>query len=266
MDATLDGRAALVTAGSAGLGRASALELAAAGADVAVCGRTAAHLDDTREALRATGNGDVLAVEADITHKGAVEGFVDRTVDEFDRLDHVVTSAGGPPSGPFLDTDDGDWYRAYDLLVMSAVWTTRAAYPHLAEAADDGSASTVVNITSRSVREVIDGLVLSNSVRRAVIGLMKTQAREFAPEVRVNAVLPGAHETDRIGDLIEQSVERGAFADYDEGRAEWSEGIPLERMGRPEELGEAVAWLSSPASSYVTGTALAVDGGSTRSV
>jgi NAD(P)-dependent dehydrogenase (short-subunit alcohol dehydrogenase family) len=256
MDATLDGRAALVTAGSAGLGRASALELAAAGADVAVCGRTAAHLDDTREALRATGNGDVLAVEADITDKGAVEGFVDRTVDEFDRLDHVVTSAGGPPSGP----------RAYDLLVMSAVRTTRAAYPHLAEAADDGSASTVVNITSRSVQEVIDGLVLSNSVRRAVIGLMKTQAREFAPEIRVNAVLPGAHETDRIGDLIEQSVERGAFADYDEGRAEWSEGIPLERMGRPEELGEAVAWLSSPASSYVTGTALAVDGGSTRSV
>ena len=266
MDATLDGHAALVTAGSAGLGRASALELAAAGADVAVCGRTAAHLDDTREELRATGSGGVLAVEADITDRDAVEGFVDRTVDEFGRLDHVVTSAGGPPSGPFLDTDDGDWYRAYDLLVMSAVWTTRAAYPHLTEAAADDSVSTIVNITSRSVQEVIDGLVLSNSVRRAVIGLMKTQAREFAPEVRVNAVLPGAHETDRIGDLIEQSVERGEFTDYDEGRADWSEGIPLERMGRPEELGEAVAWLSSPASSYVTGTALPVDGGSMRSV
>jgi NAD(P)-dependent dehydrogenase (short-subunit alcohol dehydrogenase family) len=266
MDLALDGNAALVTAGSAGLGRASALALAAAGADVAVCGRSADHLDDAREALRAAGNGDVLAVEADITEKEAVEGFVERTVDEFGRLDHVVTSAGGPPSGPFLDTDDGDWYRAYDLLVMSAVWTTRAAYPHLAEAAADAvDASTIVNITSRSVQEVIDGLVLSNSVRRAVIGLMKTQAREFAPEVRVNAVLPGAHETDRIGDLIEQSVERGEFADYDEGRESWSEGIPLERMGRPEELGEAVAWLSSPASSYVNGTALPVDGGSLRS-
>jgi 3-oxoacyl-[acyl-carrier protein] reductase len=268
MDLALDGNAVLVTAGSAGLGRASALALAEAGADVAVCGRTPEHLDDAREALQAAGTGDVLAVEADITHKEAVEEFVERTVDAFGRLDHVVTSAGGPPSGPFLDTDDGDWYRAYDLLVMSAVWTTRAAYPHLAEAAADreeDTASTIVNITSRSVQEVIDGLVLSNSVRRAVIGLMKTQAREFAPEVRVNAVLPGAHETDRIGDLIDQSVERGEFDDYDAGRESWSEGIPLERMGRPEELGEAVAWLSSPASSYVTGTALPVDGGSLRS-
>ncbi|WP_254822002.1 SDR family oxidoreductase [Haloglomus halophilum] len=271
MDLDLDGNAALVTAGSAGLGRASALALAAAGADVAVCGRTPEHLDEASEQLRAVGSGDVLVVEADITEKEAVEGFVERTVEEFGRLDHVVTSAGGPPSGPFLDTDDGDWYRAYDLLVMSAVWTTRAAYPHLADAAGDGDragengASTIVNITSRSVQEVIDGLVLSNSVRRAVIGLMKTQAREFAPEVRVNAVLPGAHETDRIGDIIEQSVERGEFADYDEGRESWNEGIPLERMGRPEELGEAVAWLSSPASSYVNGTALPVDGGGLRS-
>ncbi|WP_276261156.1 SDR family oxidoreductase [Haloglomus litoreum] len=266
MDLELDGDAALVTAGSAGLGRASALALAEAGADVAVCGRTAEHLDDTREVLRAAGTGSVLAAEADITEKEAVEGFVERTVDEFGRLDHVVTSAGGPPSGPFLDTDDGDWYRAYDLLVMSAVWTTRAAYPHLAAASEDrDGASTIVNITSRSVQEVIDGLVLSNSVRRAVIGLMKTQAREFAPEVRVNAVLPGAHETDRIGDLIEQSVERGEFADYEDGRDSWSEGIPLDRIGRPEELGEAVAWLSSPASSYVNGTALPVDGGSLRS-
>jgi NAD(P)-dependent dehydrogenase (short-subunit alcohol dehydrogenase family) len=271
MDLALDGRAALVTAGSSGLGRASAVALADAGADVAICGRTAEHIDDTHEELRATGPGDVLAVEADITDKDAVEEFVDRTVEEFGRLDHVVTSAGGPPSGPFLDTDDRDWYRAYDLLVMSAVWTTRAAYPHLADAADTGSedgnggASTIVTITSRSVQEVIDGLVLSNSVRRAVIGLMKTQAREFAPEVRVNAVLPGAHETARIGDLIEQSVERGEYDDYDAGRADWSDGIPLERMGRPEELGEAVAWLSSPASSYVNGTAMPIDGGSLRS-
>jgi NAD(P)-dependent dehydrogenase (short-subunit alcohol dehydrogenase family) len=116
------------------------------------------------------------------------------------------------------------------------------------------------------VQEVIDGLVLSNSVRRAVIGLMKTQAREFAPDVRVNAVLPGAHETDRISDLIEQSVERGELPDYETGREEWSEDIPLERMGAPEELGEAVAWLASERASYVTGTALPVDGGSTRSV
>jgi NAD(P)-dependent dehydrogenase (short-subunit alcohol dehydrogenase family) len=263
MDLGLDDDAALVTAGSAGLGLASAEALAAAGADVAVCGRTPEHLESARESLESLGDGDVLAVEADITDREQVESFVAETVEAFGGLDHVVTSAGGPRSGPFLDMDDEDFYLAYDLLVMSVVWTTRAAHPHLA--AGDGTGS-IVNITSRSVQEVIDGLVLSNSVRRAVVGLMKTQADEFAPDVRVNAVLPGAHETSRITELVEQSVERGEFEDYEAGMDAWSQGIPLERVGDPSELGETVAWLCSDAASYVTGTAIPVDGGSMRSV
>jgi NAD(P)-dependent dehydrogenase (short-subunit alcohol dehydrogenase family) len=202
-------------------------------------------------------------VEADITDREQVESFVVETVEAFGGLDHVVTSAGGPRSGPFLDMDDEDFYLAYDLLVMSVVWTTRAAHPHLAAGNGTGS---IVNITSRSVQEVIDGLVLSNSVRRAVVGLMKTQADEFAPDVRVNAVLPGAHETSRITELVEQSVERGEFEDYEAGMDAWSQGIPLERVGDPSELGETVAWLCSDAASYVTGTAIPVDGGSMRSV
>ncbi|MFB6118831.1 SDR family oxidoreductase [Halosegnis sp.] len=261
MDLGLDGERALVTAGSSGLGLASATALAREGAHVAVCGTTPAHVESARDQLSATGDGDVRAVEADITDADAVEQFVEDTVEAFGGLDHVVTSAGGPPSGSFLDTDDEDWQRAYDLLVMSVVRTTRAAYPHLA----DGGGS-VVNITSRSVKEVIDGLVLSNAVRRGVLGLMKTQSREWAPEVRVNAVLPGAHETSRITDLVEQGVERGEYDSYEAGMAEWSEGIPLERVGDPAELGETVAWLCSDAASYVTGTAIPVDGGSTRSV
>jgi len=260
MDFGFDGDGALVTAGSSGLGLASAEALAREGADVAICGRTPEHLEAAREALESTGDGDVLAVEADITDREAVEAFVEETVDAFGGLDHVVTSAGGPPSGPFLETDDDDWYDAYDLLVMSVVRTTRAAHPHL----QDGG-GTIVNITSRSVEEVIDGLVLSNSVRRAVIGLMKTQSREFAPDVRVNAVLPGAHETSRVTDLIEQGIERGDYEDFEAGREEWAEGIPMERIGEPRELGEAVAYLSSDRSSYLTGTAVPVDGGSMRS-
>jgi NAD(P)-dependent dehydrogenase (short-subunit alcohol dehydrogenase family) len=261
MDLGLDGNAALVTAGSSGLGLASAEALAAEGADVAVCGTTLAHIDAARETLEATGDGDVLAVEADITDRDAVESFVADTVDEFGGLDHVVTSAGGPPSGSFLDTDDADWYDAYDLLVMSVVWTTRAAYPHLQE-----SEGSVVNVTSGSVKEVIDGLVLSNAVRRGVIGLMKTQSHEWAPEVRVNAVLPGAHATSRITDLVEQGVERGEYESVEAGLDDWGEGIPMERVGDPGELGATVAWLCSDAASYVTGTAVPVDGGNTRSV
>lgn len=262
MDFGINGNAALVTAGTAGLGLASAEALARAGCDVAVCGRSADRLSRAQAKLEAIEGGEVLAVEADITEHDELEGFVGKTIQEFGRLDHVVTSAGGPPSGSFLDMDDGDWYDAYDLLVMSVVRTVRAAHPTITE---DGG-GTIVNITSRSVQEVIDDLVLSNSVRRGVIGLMKTLSREFAPEVRTNAVLPGAHETSRIEELVEDAVERGDFEDYQAGLDDWSEGIPLERVGEPRELGETVAWLSSDASSYVNGVAVPVDGGSTRSV
>jgi NAD(P)-dependent dehydrogenase (short-subunit alcohol dehydrogenase family) len=229
---------------------------------VAVCGRTSDRLEVAQTQLESQGDGDVLALRADITDRTAIEHFVDETVTTFGGLDHVITSAGGPRSGPFLEMDDNDFYSAYDLLVMSVVWTTRAAYTHLVK----GAGGSIVNITSRSVQEAIDGLVLSNSVRRAVIGLMKTQADEFAPEVRVNAVLPGAHETSRITDLVEQSVERGEFADFESGMETWAEEIPLDRVGAPEELGETVAWLCSDAASYITGTTIPVDGGSMRSV
>jgi len=260
MDLELDGNVALCTAATSGLGLASATALAREGAHVAVCGRTASRLDDAREQLEATGDGEVLAVTADITDRDNVEAFVEETVEELGGLDHVVTSAGGPSSGDFLSTTERDWYEAHDILVMSAVWTTRFAYPHLR----DSEAGTVVNITSRSVREVIDDLVLSNSVRRAVIGLMKTQAREFAPEVRVNAVVPGAHETPRIEELIEDAVERGEYDSYEQGRGEWSDA-PLDRIGDPRECGDVVAFLSSARASYVTGTALPIDGGTMRS-
>jgi len=260
MDLGLAGDAALVTAGTSGLGRASAEALAREGAHVAVCGLTPAHIDDTREALESLGDGDVLAVEADITDRDAVEGFVADAVDAFGGLDHVVTSAGGPPSGSFLDMDDDDWRDAYDLLVMSAVWTARAAHPHL----EDGG-GTITAITSRSVEEAIDGLVLSNSVRRGVIGLVQTLSTEFAPAIRTNAVLPGTHETSRIEELIKQGIERGEYDDYEAARAEWGAGIPLERIGQPEELGDVVAFLASDRASFLNGVTLPIDGGQTQS-
>jgi NAD(P)-dependent dehydrogenase (short-subunit alcohol dehydrogenase family) len=201
-------------------------------------------------------------VQADITDPDHLAAFVEETVDRFGGIDHVVTSAGGPPSGPFDEQTDRDWYQAYDMLVMSAVWTLRQTYPHL-QASDSG---TAVSITSRTVREVADGLLLSNAVRRAVVGLVKTLSREFAPDVRLNTVLPGAHETGRIEDLIEAAVERGEFEDYEAGYEDWSADVPLDRIGEPRELGDVVAFLSSGRASYVNGAALAVDGGSLRSV
>jgi glucose 1-dehydrogenase/3-oxoacyl-[acyl-carrier protein] reductase len=261
MDLGLEGNSALVTASSSGLGRASAKALAEEGANVAICARGEKQLEDAKAEIEAAGDGDVVAVPTDITDPDEIEALVDATVEEFGGLDHVVTSAGGPPSGPFLDTTERDWYEAYDLLVMSVVWLTKAAHPHLVES----DAGTIVNVTSTSVREAIDGLVLSNAVRRAVIGLMKTQAREWAPEVRANAVLPGAHETPRIQELVEASVERGEYDSYDEGLADWSADIPMDRVGQPRELGDAVAFLSSDRASFVNGVAMPVDGGRLRS-
>lgn len=250
------GNVALVTASSSGLGRASAKALAEKDTNIVLNGRNEARLNETVANLDEMGDGDVVGVAGDLTDPEDIEALVSATVEEFGGLDHLVTSAGGPPSGPFLDTDDEDWYHAFDLLVMSVVRLVREAAPYL----QDGS-GTIVTITSRSVKEAIDSLVLSNSVRMSVIGLEKTLSTELAPDVRANAVLPGPHETNRIEDLIEQSVDRGEYDSYEAGLDARAEGIPLNRIGDPQELGEVVAFLCSPLSSYLNGVAIPVDGG-----
>jgi NAD(P)-dependent dehydrogenase (short-subunit alcohol dehydrogenase family) len=260
MDLGLDGDAALCTAASRGLGLACAEALAEEGADVAICGSTAAHVDDARERLQSAGDGDVLAVQTDLTDPDEVQALVETTVEAFGGLDHLVTSAGGPPSGSFLDTTDRDWYQAFDLLVMSVVWTVMEAQPHLA----DGDGGTITAVTSRTVRQATDALVLSNAVRRTVDGLVQTLATEFAPEIRVNSVLPGAIETGRIQDLIEAAVERGDVPDYEAGYKSWAADVPLDRIGEPRELGDVVAVLTSDRAGYVNGASLAIDGGSMR--
>ncbi|SDR03151.1 SDR family oxidoreductase [Natronobacterium texcoconense] len=258
MDLQIDGNAALVTASSSGLGKASAKALAREGVNVVVNGRDEDRLEDAKAEIEDVATGKVVTQQGDLTDEDDVERLVETTVDEFGGLDHLVTSAGGPPSGPFLETDDEDWYEAYDLLVMSVVRLAREAEPYLKES-DHG---TIVNITSRSVKEAIDSLVLSNSVRMSVIGLEKTLSKEFAPDVRTNAVLPGPHETARIENLVEQAVERGDYDSYEEGLDDWA-GNPLERVGDPMELGNTVAFLSSPASGFINGESVLIDGGST---
>ncbi|MFB6220335.1 MAG: SDR family oxidoreductase [Halolamina sp.] len=257
MELELEDTSALVTASSSGLGKASAKALAREGANVVVNGRDEEALAETVDELETVGDGRVVGVQGDLTEKEDIEHLVERTVEEFGGLDTLVTSAGGPPSGAFMDTTDEDWYEAFDLLVMSAVRTVREAAPHLKES-DHG---TMTFITSRSVKEAIDSLVLSNSVRMAVIGLEKTLSKELGPEVRSNSVLPGPHETSRIEDLVEQAVERGEYEDYEEGLADWGGGVPLGRIGDPMELGDTVAFLSSPKSSYINGVAIPIEGG-----
>ena len=217
--------------------------------------RLSAAVDDVR--ADADPDATVIGHAADITDPDAIEGLVERPVEAFGGLDHLVTSAGGPPAKPFLETTDREWYDAFDLLVMSVVRAVRAAAPHLR--ADGGG--TIVTIASRTVKEPVADLVLSNSVRSGVVGLEKTLSQEFAPEVRANAVLPGSHETPRIEEIVEAQVERGEYDSSEAGMAAWTEGIPAGRLGDPMELGRTVAFLSSPQSAYLTGVALPIDGG-----
>lgn len=259
MDFEIDGNAAIVTASSSGLGKASAKALAREGVNTTLNGRNEERLEEAHQEVQdiAPSGTDVIAVPGDLTKEEDLQRLVDETVDEFGRLDHLVTSAGGPPSGPFLDIDEEDWYYTYDMLVMSVVRLAHLAEPHLKK---DGG-GTIVNITSKTVKEASDNLVLSNSVRSAVTGLAKTLSIEFAPEIRTNSVLPSSIGTARSIELLEQAVERGELESVEEGLDQKGEGIPLQRVGDPMELGNTVAFLSSPKSGFVNGVAIPICGG-----
>lgn len=259
MDLGIDGNTAIVTASSGGLGKASARALIREGANVVVNGRNEEKLEGAVAELEDAGPGQVVGQSGDITVSNVNERLVDRALEEFGRLDHLVTSAGGPPSGQFLETSEEAWYEAYDLLLMSVVKLVNAA----AEPLMDGD-GTIVHITSRAVKEAVEGNPLTSSVRMGVIGLEKYLSRELAPSVRVNAVLPGAHETERLKELATQKIEQGRIESYEEDIAARTENIPLNRLGRPIELGNTVAFLSSPTSGFINGTTVTIDGGRTR--
>jgi len=260
MDLQLEGNVAIVTASSSGLGKASATALAEEGVSIVINGRDRKNLDTATEEIRKKAEAEVLAVPGDIKESDTLEVLVDKTLDRFGRLDHLVTSAGGPPSGKTLETTEEDWYESFDLLVMSVFRLVKKAAPYLRK-----GGGTIVNITSRTVKEAVDSLVLSNSIRMSVIGLEKTLSRELAPEVRVNSVLPGPHHTRRIDELISQAMERGEIEDKEAGLKNWSKAVPLGKLGEPDDLGSLVAFLSSPRAAFINGAAIPVDGGSSRS-
>ncbi len=260
MDLDLEDNSALVLASSSGLGKASAEALAREGTKVTINGRDSRRLEKAVNELNRSTRGKVRGVVGDITEKDKIKEIVEETVREQGGLDHLVTCAGGPPSKPFLETEDEDWYRSFDLLVMSVVRTVRESVQYL-----NNGRGTIVNITSMSVKEAVPGLVLSNSVRMSVIGLMKTLSEELGPNIRINSVLPGPHQTDRIKELIEEEIEKGEIENFDEGLQSWKKDIPLDRIGDPIELGDIVAFLSSPRSSFINGSAIPIDGGGSSS-
>ena len=262
MEMGLENKCAIVCAASKGLGRATALALAREGARVVMCARTASTLRAAADEIRGATGATVVPIVADVSLAPDIDRLIDQAARELGGIDILVTNTGGPKSGPFEAFTDADWSAAVDSLLMSVVRLCRGVIPHMRRR----GGGRIIHVTSVSVKQPIEGLVLSNALRAGVTGLSRTLANELAPDrILVNCVAPGYTRTARIVELAEAAAAReGTTAEAVQRRSE--EKIPLKRLGTPAEFGDVVAFLASDRASYVTGTTLQVDGGFVRSL
>ena len=254
METHLQGRVALVTAASKGLGFAVARALASEGCQVVMSSSNADSLNAAVDRLAAEGF-DVVGQRADLSIGAECDAVVDWTAERHGGLDVLINNTRGPRLGLVHELSDDDWKGAFDLVFMSALRVTRRALPHLRS-----RKGSVVNLTSIAAHQPVDGLVLSNVLRPGVVGLGKTLAKEAAPDVRVNSILTGRFLTDRI---VEENKYRASQlgVSEDEVARRSTAAIPLGRYGRPDELAAAAVFLASDLATFITGATLSVDGG-----
>lgn len=262
MDLGLKDRVAIVAASSQGLGKAVALGLAREGAKLAICSRNESKLNQTAEEIRQETGVEVLARPVDVTVCEQVRSFISETNDRFGRVDICVTNAGGPPAKPFSDTTVEDWQAGVNLNLMSTLYFVREVLPLMQKR----NWGRIVTITSASVKQPIDNLVLSNSVRSAVSGLMKTLSNEYGKDnILVNNACPGYTLTSRL-DELSSKLAKTEGVDPREIQQRWARQVPLGRLGRPEEFANMVVFLASECASYITGVSVAIDGGHVKGI
>lgn len=257
MDLGITGKVALVAASSKGLGRACAHELAREGVRLAMCARGRDALEEARDAIVRETEAEVLAIPADLTQPRSVEKVCEETARRFGRIDILVTNTGGPPAGPFEQHGADAWQLAVDQNLHSVVNLTRLVLPGMKQR----GWGRIINVTSIAVKQPVDNLMLSNSIRAAVTGFARTLANEVAATgVTVNNVLPGYTQTERVTELAKKIASARGIT-QDDAVSDWEAEIPMGRLGIPHELAALVAFLASERASYITGTSIPVDGG-----
>jgi len=257
MDLKLKGKIALVTGSSKGLGYATAFQLAKEGAYVAINSRNEENILKAAFQIATDTGSQVAAFPGDLSDADMPAQLISNTVKKFGGLDILVANSGGPPSGKFENLDDATWQVAFNQLIMSQVRLIRAALPYLKQS----SAPSVLTLTSYAVKQPVPNLILSNSLRNAVIGMTKTLALELGSlGIRFNSILPGWTETERVTDLMTFRAKTNNSSIEEETRKQALDS-PFSRLGTPEEFANAAVFLVSPAASYLTGVMLSVDGG-----
>ncbi len=262
MELGLTGRVALVAASSKGLGKAVAEELAAEGASLVLCARGEAALRATADAIARQHGVQVHALPADVGTSGEAERVVREGIARFGRIDILLTNSGGPPPGPFESLTREAWDSATALVLASVVAFCRAVLPGMKQR----RWGRILNVTSIAAKQPVDNLMLSNSLRAAVIGFARTLANEVAPYgVTVNNLLPGFTRTERMVELSEVTAEKEAITP-EQALARYTASVPMGRMAEPREFAALAAFLASERASYITGQSMAVDGGWIRSL
>lgn len=262
MDLQIEGKVFMVAASSKGLGFGIARELARNGAIVCIASRTKTEIENAAESLRNETGATVHSSIFDATSADSINNWIAGIETAFERIDGLVVNAGGPPPGNFDDFTDDDWQSAFNLTLMSAVRLIRGVLPAM-RAGGEGS---ILTITSMSVKEPVNRLLLSNVFRSGVTSLVKSLSNELAKEnIRVNNLFPGRIDTDRVKSLDKNMAEKAGIT-IEKIKMKNEATIPLGRYGNIEEFGKAGAFLLSPAASYITGVSLAVDGGIMKTV
>ena len=257
METGLKNRVAIVAASSQGIGRATAEAFAAEGCRVAMCARNPQTLQQAAAAIRQKYNAEVFSEALDVTDAQAVHQFVEGVVAKFGSADICVTNAGGPPAKGFLAASIEEWQKAVEQNFLSAVYFAREVIPHMQRK----HWGRIITITSITTKQPVADLVLSNAVRAAVVGLVKSLANEFGKDgILVNNVGPGYTATDRLKELAKTRSSNSGKPEKEIFDA-WAADAPVRRLGEPREVADTIVWLASERASYVTGQTILVDGG-----